>query len=591
MAVLGLYEGHNAGAALISETSGLIVAAVEEERFSRIKNHDARPHANGMPRRSLDWVLSVARRHGETITTIAIGLMDPDALAERALVNFDSAVRDGEPQRLTRAQELGLDNSELRELPRSTQTVRLERAVELLRASSVAVDDVDLVLVEHHLAHAAAAFLTSPVDDALVVTLDGKGDDLSGSIWLGRGSALTEIALIPTEHSLGHVYSAATVACGFRPQRDEGKFMALAAHGRVDRALDRELRRWLFFDDSSGLPVSRLNRGIVQGPYPDRIPGFHNSRMTDLIAGCDRIDVAATVQRLLEEVVLQMVTHHLAATGEHAVVVSGGLFANVSVNNRIGRLPQVRELHVHPGMTDSGVALGAASWAFTQRAGHRPIALRDLGLGPHFSEEEAVAAFIAAGYRRQSTTDPVEGALAEALSRGFVVARFDGGCEYGPRALGHRSILAPAHDPEALRDLNDRLGRSQMMPFAPMVLAEWAPLLFSGWEVLRGSMRFMTTAVDCTPRARAEMPAAIHADGTARPQLVDPDIEPNLAYILTEYQRLSGRMGLVNTSFNLHDEPIVCTPEEAAHSAATARIAAVQVERSLLVKDSYAGCD
>ena len=368
MAVLGPFEGHNAGAALILETSGEIVVAVEEERFSRIKNHDARPHADGMPRRSLDWALSVARRHGEPIATVAIGLMDPDALAERALVNFDAAVRDGEPQRLTRAQELGLDDGELRELPRSTQTVRLERAVGLLRAAGVAVDNVDLVLVEHHLAHAAAAFLTSPVDDALVVTLDGKGDDLSGSIWLGRGSALEEIALIPTEHSLGHVYSAATVACGFRPQRDEGKFMALAAHGRVDSALDRELRRWLSFDESTGLPVSRLNHGIIQGPYPDRIPGFHNSRMADLIAGCNRTDVATTVQRLVEEVVLRLVEHHLTATGQHTVVVSGGLFANVSVNHRIGLLPQVRELHVHPGMTDSGIALGAASRAF---AGNR----------------------------------------------------------------------------------------------------------------------------------------------------------------------------------------------------------------------------
>lgn len=588
MAVLGLYEGHNAGAALILETSGEIVAAVEEERFSRIKNHDARPHADGMPRRSLDWALSVARKHGEPISTIAIGLMDPDALAERALVNFDAAVRDGEQQRRFRAQELGIDDAELRELPRSTQTVRLKRAVGLLRAAGVAVDNVGLVLVEHHLAHAAGAFLTSAVDDALVVTLDGKGDDLSGSIWLGRGSALKEIALIPTEHSLGHVYSAATVACGLRPQRDEGKFMALAAHGRVDSALDRELRRWISFDESTGSPISRLNRGIVQGPYPDRIPGFHNSRMADLIAGCNRKDVATTIQRLVEDVVLRLVEHHLAVTGQDAVVVSGGLFANVSVNRRIGLLPQVRELYVHPGMTDSGIALGAASRALTQRTGRRPVALRDLSLGPHFLEEEAVAAFIDVGYRRKPVAELVEGALAEALSRGAVVARFEGGCEYGPRALGHRSILAPAHDPDALRALNERLGRSQVMPFAPIVLAEWAPLLFSGWEALRESMRFMTTAVDCTPTARAEMPAAVHADGTARPQLVDPDIEPNLSYLLTEYRRLSGRMGLVNTSFNLHDEPIVCTPEEAARSADMARIATVQVERSLLVKDSYA---
>jgi len=169
-----------------------------------------------------------------------------------------------------------------------------------------------------------------------------------------------------------------------------------------------------------------------------------------------------------------------------------------------------------------------------------------------------------------------------------VVARFEGGCEYGPRALGHRSILAPAHDPDALRRLNDRLGRSQIMPFAPIVPIDLAPLLFSGWEAIRSPLRFMTTAVDCTAMARKHIPAAVHVDGTARPQLVDPELEPGLAHLLSEYRRLTGRIGLVNTSFNLHDEPIVCSPDDAARSADAARIAVIQVEGKLLVKESIA---
>jgi len=588
MAVLGVYEGHNAGAALISDRTGAVIAAIEEERFSRIKNHDARPQGDGLPSQSIDWVLSVARAAQEPVDHVAIGLMEPAALAARALAQFDAVVAATGGTRLGRAAQLGLDDSGLRALPFDTQTTRVARAVGAVREAGVAVDEMPVTLVEHHLAHAAAAFLTAPVDESLVITLDGKGDDLSGSVWSGRGTVLQEMALIPTEHSLGHLYSAATVACGFRPQRDEGKFMALAAHGQVDPGLDAELRRWVDVDRATGLPVSHLSHGIVQGPYPDRVAEFHNNRLAALIAGVDRADVAATVQRLVEGLVMAVVDHHLAATGHDVIAVAGGLFANVSVNRRIGAMPRVRELHVHPGMTDSGIALGAAAYAYTQRTGRRPMPLSDVGIGPSYPADAAAAEFLSVGYRVERALGPAEDALAASLSQGEVVARFVGGCEYGPRALGHRSILAPAHDPGLLFRLNDRLGRSQVMPFAPIVLAEWAPTLFSEWEALAGPMRFMTAAVDCAAAARENMPGAVHVDGTARPQLVDTDSQPGLTLLLRQYLRLSGRMGLVNTSFNLHDEPIVCTPQDAARSADAARIRMVQVEDLVLVKDERA---
>ncbi|MCA0323441.1 MAG: hypothetical protein LCH60_12915 [Actinobacteria bacterium] len=587
MAILGVYEGHNAGAALVSEHSGDVVAVIEEERFSRIKNHDARPGGGSLPVRSIRWCLDRAHEISEPVTAIAIGLMAPDLLQQRAWDHFAEAVSHGEAQRMHRASELGLDEATFFQLPRSTQTERVANAIEAVRLAGLDPDAVPHYFVEHHACH-AASFLLAPVDRALVVTLDGKGDDLSGSVWHGRGTNLEPLAMIPTEDSLGHLYSAATVACGMRPQRDEGKLMALAAHGTLHQVLYDALRELISFDAHTGRPVSGLSRGIVQGPYPDRVASFHNDRMAGLIEGVERADVARTVQQVLEDVAIRLVRHHLAATSETSVVVAGGVFANVSLNRRLGQLAEVSELHVHPGMTDSGIALGAAAWTFAKRQGRRPAPLGNVGLGPAYATDEAVTPFFGAGYRRSTAQGPAHLQMARALHAGHVVARFVGGCEYGPRALGHRSVLAPAHCESTLRDLNVRLGRSQVMPFAPIVLSAWASLLFADWDALRQPMRFMTTAVTCTDVARTEIPAAIHSDGTARPQLVDEGPHSDLADLLAAYWRISGRRGLVNTSFNLHDEPIVCLPEDAARSASAARIDVVQIGQEILVRGADA---
>lgn len=587
MAILGVYEGHNAGSALISERSGAVVAVVEEERFSRIKNHDARPGGDSLPINSVRWCLERARETGEPVDAIAIGLMQPQLLQKRAWANFAAVVASGEKQRLRRAGELGLDETSFSQLPYASQTKRVARAFGVVRDAGLEPDGLAHYLLEHHLCH-AAAFLVAPVERALVVTLDGKGDDLSGSVWHGCGTRLRPLATIPTEDSLGHLYSAATVACGMRPQRDEGKLMALAAHGALDHRLHAALGDLVSFNSQLGLPASHLSRGIVQGPYPDRVSSFQNDRLVRLIEGIDPAVVAFTVQRVLEDVVIGLVRHHLAATGETSVVVAGGVFANVSLNRQLGQLVGLSDLHVHPGMTDSGIALGAAAQAYADRQRRRPLPLEDLGLGPAYAFDEAVASFVAAGYQRSPQVGPSHVQLARALARGHVVARFVGGCEYGPRALGHRSVVAPAHSEPILRDLNTRLGRSHIMPFAPIVLADWAPLLFANWHALRHPMQFMTTAVDCTDVARREFPAAIHSDGTARPQLVDVRADPDLAELLIAYRRLSGRMGLVNTSFNLHDEPIVCTPEDAARSANAARIEVVQVGFKTLISSEKA---
>jgi carbamoyltransferase len=585
MAILGIYEGHNAGAAVVSEVDGTVLMAVEEERFSRVKNHDCRPAEVPGPTHSVQWCVQSTP---EVITRVAIGLEEPVALHRRAVDNFVDALASGELQRLERMKETGKDAYELLQMPLNTQRARVAKALATVASAGLHLDRLAIDFVPHHTCHAAAFFLTS-ASTASVITLDGKGDDLSGTVSEGRDERLERIAEAPTEYSLGHLYSAATVACGLRPQRDEGKLTALAASGDINDELYERLRGLIQFDPSLGVPRSRLSEGIVQGPYPDRVSAFHNNALGAMIRGLDIADTAATVQQVLEETVLDMATHHLHRSGMNTLVVSGGVFANVSLNRKLAESPLVEALHVHPGMTDSGIALGAATMAYVRNHGSRPRPLRSLGLGPSYSDDEAIEAFRREGYIVDSDSGLPETALAAALAAGQVVARFSGGCEYGPRALGNRSVFAPASRTGLAASLNQRLGRSPIMPFAPITLAGDAADLFHGLSSVREPTRFMTTAVRCTDMAIETIPAAVHLDRTARPQLVDPVEDPHLASLLSEYKHLTGSSAVINTSFNLHDEPIVCAPSDAARSARRARIKVVQVGSQICVRAGSTG--
>lgn len=569
MSILGVYDGHNAGAALIDD-GGRVVAAVEEERFSRIKNHDARPGHDAPPRESVAFCLAASE---EPVVRIAFGLAHPDDLSRLAVANFDARVAAGEHQRLDRARELGLSVGALRELPATTQRRRVQ-TLETVAAEAGLDAQLPVSFVDHHTAHAGGAYFLSGEDQALVVTLDGKGDDLSGSVSVGGGGTLARILALPTEDSLGHLYSAFTVACGLRPQRDEGKLQAMAASGTVDRRIRAWLEDRFDLDGETGAIRGRLGDGMIVGPYPDRRPDLHNDLVREIIGAVPVSDAAATVQDFIERLVADFVAWHLTRTRLQTLVVAGGVFANVSLNRRLAELPMVDRLRVHPAMTDAGIALGAAAVTAASH-GIAPIPFDDLGLGPAYSEQECSEAFRREGYRVSRPASGPELVLGAALARGEVVARFIGGAEYGPRALGHRSILAPANDARMPQTLNAMLRRSTVMPFAPMARTRDAAELFVDVPALAGSLRTMTAALPCTAAMRRDYPAVVHVDGTARPQLLDDD-DPTTV-ILDELERLVGQRVIINTSFNLHDEPIVCRPSDAARSARIAGIALVQI--------------
>ena len=398
--------------------------------------------------------------------------------------------------------------------------------------------------VEHHLSHSANAYYTSGFDQALIVTLDGYGSGLAGSINIGRDGKIERVHGLEYPHSLGTFYESVTSALGFKPSRHEGKIVGLAAYG--DPEVLGDLLRSRFVQANGGFRIIETNNIYFARLLASQFP---------------KIDVAAAYQRVLEEVAVAYVSQYVRKTGLKNLVLSGGVVANVKLNQRLREIPGVEGIFVHPNMGDGGCGTGAALAEFAGSAPTRER-INDVYLGPEFSADE-----ISEALRRAQLPfteyKPVEPKIAMLLAAGKVVARFDGRMEYGPRALGHRSILYHAKEPAVNQWLNQRLGRTEFMPFAPATLYEHR---HENYKLIDGAdyaAQFMTITFDCTPSMLRDCPAAVHVDGTARPQLVSEKGSPSFYRILTEYHKLTGIPTLINTSFNMHEEPIVCTPDDA----------------------------
>jgi carbamoyltransferase len=393
---------------------------------------------------------------------------------------------------------------------------------------------------------------------------------------LGVAGKLQPMLEIGYPNSVGALYSAFTLACGYAPLRHEGKITALAARGTIDQELYGSLGRLFWFDGETGTLNGRLNDGLALGPYPHVVFEEETTRVRGLIGSRTPETAAATVQRFIEDLVLDLVAHYCHRTGVRTLAVAGGLFANVSLNRRLAEAEFVDSVYVHPAMSDAGLAVGAALQSLAARTRSKPPALTTAFLGPEFDEAAMAAAIRTTGYHLRRPPD-IERCLARALALGEVVVRFDGRAEYGPRALGNRSILAPATDSALPDALNERLQRSKVMPFAPATLAEHADGLYRGLSDAAFSSEFMTVAFRCTPTMADQSPAAIHLDGTARPQVVHAERNPGLHAVLEHYTAITGIPSVINTSLNLHEEPIVLSPEDALRCAVGAKLSVAQI--------------
>lgn len=407
-------------------------------------------------------------------------------------------------------------------------------------------------LVDHHYAHAVSAFYTSGMTEAVAVTADNYGDGHAAKVFDCTAAGVRFLRGVTALRSPGQFYGEIAQLAGIHPLL-AGKLTGLAAAGNPLVAADS--LRYLF-------DIAPDRHGFSRTFGWRRSP---NQPVFRELQKLEKADLAAAAQRRLEDVLTEFVHQAVRDTGRSRVVLAGGSFANVRLNQRILELPEVESVWIHPAMTDQGIALGAALAVLAERKRARPFRLVNVFLGPESSPAEIEAALRESGLPYEKPID-LAGRAAGLLAEGKVLARFAGPLEYGPRALGNRSILYQIQDPTVKDWLNKKLQRAAYMPFAPMTMAEHAARCYRQVNKALEAARFMTISLDATDWMKDNCPGVVHLDGTVRPQIIASADNPGMYRILEEYFKLTGIPSLLNTSFNLHQEPIVATPRDAIRS-------------------------
>jgi carbamoyltransferase len=572
MRILGISAFyHDSAAALIED--GRIVAAAQEERFTR-KKYDS-----GYPANAIDYCLAEA----------GIRLADVDHVAfyDKPLLKFDR-----------------LFKTYLAFAPRGFESFRTampvwlkdklfqkKRLGEKLRAAAPEYDwDHRILFSEHHLSHAASAFFPSPFEHAVILTMDGVGEWATTSAGLGNGNRITMLKEIHFPHSLGLLYSAFTDFTGFRVNSGEYKIMGLAPYGEprftktildhlIDLKDDGSFRlNQAYFEYCTGFTMTNGEFAELFG-VPARKP---EDRLEQI-----HMDLAASIQNITEEVVLRLTRSLATETGARNLCLAGGVALNCVANGKVLRDRRFENVWVQPAAGDAGGSLGAALAAYhleldrARQLSNEMDGMSGSYLGPAFADHEIRERLTAAGacfeyLGDDQVIDRTAGALADEKAVGW----FQGRMEFGPRALGNRSILADARSPTMQRTLNLKVKyRESFRPFAPSVLrddlADWfeldadSPYMLMVAEVGEGRRRGMTDAerslfgIDKLNVPRSEIPAVTHVDYSARVQTVHRETNPRYHALLSRFKALTGCPVIVNTSFNVRGEPIACTPEDA----------------------------
>jgi carbamoyltransferase len=573
-AILGISAFyHDSAAALVVD--GKIVAAAQEERFTRIK-HDA-----AFPANAIAYCLNEAGLRSSDLDYVTF--------YEKPLTKFERLLET----------YLAFAPSGFRSF-RMAMPVWLKDKLHLRREIKNGLGrdcKARLVFTDHHESHAASAFFPSPYEKAAILTLDGVGEWSTTTLGVGEGNRITLTDQIRFPHSLGLLYSAFTYYCGFKVNSGEYKLMGLAPYGRptykdviLDRLLDMKPDGsfWLdmdYFNYCQGLTMTGPRFHALFGG-PPRAP---ESRLEPR-----HMDLAASIQAVTEEVVLRLGRHVHAKTGSRHLVLAGGVALNCVANGRLLREGEFDDIWIQPAAGDAGGALGAALFVWHQLLGrpretHGRDSQQGSFLGPQFSTDDVELILKQAAFQGQRFDDEADllAHVAHELADGKVVGWFHGRMEFGPRALGARSILGDPRSAEMQAKMNVKIKfRESFRPFAPCVLQEHVHEWFDVREGQESpymllvapvredrrtpldadSRRIMETDPDLCNRVnvpRSEVPAITHVDYSARLQTVDETRNPRFHRLLQAFERETGCPVLVNTSFNVRGEPIVCTPQDA----------------------------
>lgn len=538
MVVLGVNcVFHDSSAALVKD--GRIIAAAEEERFNRRKHaKECVPFSSWeLPLLSASWCIERA----------GLDASDVDALA----YSYDPSLACADEHDVT-AQDW-----------EALRTLYAWRFPRFLQSALPGVERARVEFVPHHVAHAASAYLAAPFEDCAVIVADGRGERssyLAGSVKAGK---LSVVATQHLPHSLGLLYEDLTMHLGFHRSSDEYKVMGLAAYGKPKYI--EAFRRSVRVTDEGAFETDPID--FTQFA-PRRAPegGFEG----------EHADLAASVQLRLEEVLLELARRLHARTGHRYLVMAGGVALNCVANGRIAAEGPFESVWVQPAAGDAGTSLGAALFA-ADKSGDRIERMQTAALGRDWNNSQ-LAQWLDRAHLDYETPPNIAHAVARILADDGVVGWFQGRSEFGPRALGHRSLLANPRYPENLERLNAIKGREQFRPLAPMVLEERAAEIFEG-QLPSPYMLFTHRVRD---QWRDRIAAAVHVDGTARVQTVNAQQEPLVADVLRELDRLTGVPVAINTSFNTAGRPMVDDPRDALECFGSSPIDALAIGPFLL---------
>jgi|HubBroStandDraft_4_1064222.scaffolds.fasta_scaffold01633_2 carbamoyltransferase len=533
--ILGLkYPGHDTAAALVRD--GKIVGAAAQERFDRKK------HSASFPADAIEYCLASA--------DLAVGDIDHIAFQIDPLLTIRTLCIDNLVEHFPRA--LPLAAHEL-----GYQLHKFLR-MRLLPARLGARCTVHVI--DHHRAHAASAFYCSPFTEAAVMTVDGRGERATATLGIGKGDDLTTLEVVNYPHSLGYFYAAITKYLGFQPDNDEGTVMALAACGEPRYASSfRNIVQ--LTDDGFRLDMRYFSFHLTPKRYlsPLFLQQFGPARKPQEELVARHSDIAASAQVVLEEAVLHLARRAKALTGMERLCVAGGIGLNSVANGRLLREAGFRDVFIQPAAGDDGSALGAALALHRDLSRQRPEPNYSVYLGPSYDDSAVRNAIVAAGLTPASSSDICRD-VAQQLCQGRVGGWFQGRMEFGPRALGNRSILATCAEAATRDRINNEIKhRESFRPFAPAVLEDCASEFF---ECCRGSP-YMLLVYPVRGAKKDVIPAAMHVDGSARVQTVNAAQNPLFYRLIAAVGEMSGVPVVLNTSLNGRGEPIVNEPCEA----------------------------
>lgn len=532
MKILGIGNSTNSNVTLIVDNK--IVYAAQEERFARVKQIKIYPY------RAIEDCLRFAKLNYDDIDYVVCGGWKNTDLD--ALEDYFKSAKEGYPY----------------EMAAKKMFWSMERDFacreEFYIKSSRLFKNATIKVFEHHYAHACSAFYPSSFEESYVLTADGRGDGQSVVFWKAdRDNGLQKIKSFCELKSLGALYGQITGVLGFKPDRHEGKITGLAAYGKESAFL--EFLNGLFCEKNGDIDVSNDFIPFLSHDY-SVIKKFIEDN------NCTKEDIAYAVQDVLERVMVELIKRYVPQGSN--LCMAGGVFGNVKLNQRIRERCSLQNYYVFPEMGDGGMGFGAAV-AMAKELGTSYFKFENAFLGPEYRWDEVdldkyeVVRF--------DSVDLCAKKVSELIMAKKAVGVFTGRMEYGPRALGARSIMLDATNVDINSIMNKRLNRTEFMPFAPVTLLEEAEKMYVDFDGKDVNAEYMTTCYVCTDVMAKMSPAVVHVDNTARPQVISQSY-PNALYykILKAYYDKTGIPSLVNTSFNNHEEPIVCTPLDALDS-------------------------